>query len=243
MSEKDNIFNSGNFDKGSFKFDEKVAGVFDDMVNRSVPYYKDIQKLTCLIATDFATKGSHIYDLGCSTGTTLLNISKALDFDIKLIGLDPAKAMIQKAKNKSANFTYGKRIEFKCNSCIEEDFTNASMIIMNYTLQFIKTENRQPLLKKIYDSLNPNGVLLISEKVREETASASEYAIKNYYRLKSENGYSELEIANKRDALEDILIPQTHQDNIKDIKSAGFESVSTVFKWFNFTTYLAVKQS
>ena len=160
---KDNIFEKPI--KKQFEFDEDVASVFDDMLSRSVPHYDEMLNLTTSFALKYLDDNSTIYDLGCSTATTLINIGKQHNKDLKLnlIGIDTSEAMLNQAKHKSK--AYGIDIEFINNDIFDVDFKKSNVIISNYTLQFIRPLQREKLIKKIYDSLKIGSIFIFSEKV------------------------------------------------------------------------------
>ena len=222
-----------------FEFDEEVASVFDDMLDRSVPFYKEMQRLSIVFANNFLENGSRVYDLGCSTATTLIELSKNCNKDLKLIGIDNSKAMLERANNKSKAF--GVDIKFICNNIFDVDLKDAKVIFSNYTLQFIRPLQREKLVKKIYDGLTEGGVFIFSEKLVSQNSILNKQLIDEYYSFKKAQGYSEFEISQKREALENVLIPYTEDENNKMIKDAGFSHCEMIFKWVNFATFIAIK--
>lgn len=239
---KDEIFAEGKFQRGSFQFNDTVASVFDDMANRCIPYYREVIQLSASAADKFIPDNGLVYDVGCSTGNTLLFIAKALrDKKIKLVGIDPAESMLNKAREKASVYTYSHDIQFLKGSAESFDFKDADMIILNYTLQFIEVDQRPALIKKLYDSLKPGGMLILSEKLRQEDEDVQSFNTKTYEAFKAGNGYSYLEIANKRQALENILVPGSLSSNLDLLNNSGFDRVEILFKWLNFTTFLAFK--
>ena len=225
--------------KKQFEFDEDVASVFDDMLSRSVPHYDDMLNLTTSFALKYVRKNSRVYDLGCSTATTLINIAKNSTTDLKLIGIDTSDAMLDRAKHK-AN-AYGIDIEFIEDDIFNVDFKNSDVIISNYTLQFIRPLQREQLIKKIYDSLEVGSVFIFSEKVITDNKILNKQFIDEYYDFKKTQGYSEFEISQKREALENVLIPYSYEENKKMILDAGFTNFDCLFKWINFATFIAIK--
>ncbi len=221
-----------------FEFDEEVASVFDDMLNRSVPFYKENIKLQTDIINSLLKPDSKITDLGSSTGTLLINLAK-LGKNFNLTGIDNSEAMIQRAKNKAKAF--GADVQFINADFLEYDFSNSDTVIANYTVQFIRPLKREKLIKKIYDSLKNNGIFLMSEKLITENKKLNKIMIDIYYEYKKEMGYSEFEIAQKREALENVLIPYTMIENIEMLKNAGFKEVEVIFRWNNFATFIAFK--
>lgn len=235
---KDNIFLT--HDGSSFKFDENVATVFDDMISRSVPFYDEALRLSVEFVLKNTTEGDRVYDLGCSTASTLLEIYRK-NHTLELIGVDNSTSMIAKAKQKVS--AYGANIALHIDDILEIDLDNPKAVISNYTLQFISPDERLILIKKIYDSLKPNGIFIFSEKLISDNQEINEQMVDVYYDFKARQGYSEIEIVKKKEALENVLIPFTQQQNEAMLREAGFESVEIVFKWVNFTTFIAKKSS
>ncbi|EAK0979376.1 carboxy-S-adenosyl-L-methionine synthase CmoA [Campylobacter lari] len=221
-----------------FEFDKSVASVFDDMVSRSVPFYTQNLKLIVELIDHFAPQNAKICDLGCSTASLLLALyEKRKDF--LLSGVDEANAMLEIAKNKCQAF--GARVEFYQKNLDDFDFFKNDVFIATYTLQFIRPPKRQELVDKIYQNLNENGMFVFSEKILYEDVKIAKKMIQIYEQYKLEQGYSKLEISTKREALENVLIPYTQNENITMLKKAGFSKVESVFKWVNFETFIAFK--
>ncbi len=225
-----------------FTFNEKVADVFDDMVSRSVPFYQTVISSIAALLKDRLPPGTTVYDLGCSTGSTLLQLSRLLERkDITYVGIDNASPMIEKAQLKSEHFSKSNIITFDTNDITTCPLPNAGAVICNYTMQFLRPLNRQGFLQRIYDLLPDGGILTISEKIISTAPQLNRDFIAIYHQFKKEQGYSELEIAAKREALENILIPFSQQENIEMLKKAGFKEVDTFLKWFNFCSFTAIK--
>jgi tRNA (cmo5U34)-methyltransferase len=180
-----------------------------------------------------------VYDLGCSTASTLIELNKKSNFNLDLIGIDNSNAMLNQAVTKCK--AYGVDIEFICGDIHDVDFKPTKVFISNYTLQFIRPLQREKLIKKIFDSLETGGVFIFSEKVISNDNSLNKQLIDEYYNFKLEQGYSEFEISQKREALENVLIPYTEDENKKMLKDAGFITCETLFKWINFATFIAIK--
>jgi len=225
-----------------FQFDKKVVDVFDDMVVRSVPYYLEIQRMMVELAGSIAKSETNLYDLGCSTGTTMISMSKVLDHSINFVGIDESPQMLESCrKNLEANDVKQKFSlkSYDLNEGIEIE--NASVVVLCLTLQFVRPLNRTQLVQSIYDQLNPGGALILVEKVLGEGTSFNRKFIDYYYDYKRRNDYNELEIAQKREALENVLIPYKLSENIKLLSDVGFKECETFFKWYNFAGLVAVK--
>lgn len=238
---KDKVFSKPTA-PGDFKFDQKVAAVFDDMVERSVPFYAEMQRQIAEIAADFAAEGSNVYDLGCSTGTTLINLDEVVARQVKFIGIDNSQEMLGRCREKLAAHKIEREFELVCadlNSGVQ--IQNASLVLMVLTLQFIRPLHRDKLVQQVLRGLNPNGALILVEKVLGEDSLFNRLFIKYYYDMKRRNGYSDLEIAQKREALENVLVPYKLLENREMLIRAGFRYCDVFFKWYNFTGLIAVK--
>ena len=221
-----------------FEFDNEVADVFDDMIDRSVPFYKENLNLSTNILKTYLNNNDKVLDLGSSTGTFLINLAK-LNPSLSLIGVDNSSAMIQKATKKAKAF--GVNIKFIESDFLEYKFNTNKLISANYTIQFIRPIKREKLISKIYNSLEDNGIFLMSEKLISEDKKLNKILIDEYYEYKKQKGYSEYEIAKKREALENVLIPYSELENREMLKNAGFKHIEVIFRWCNFATFLAFK--
>jgi tRNA (cmo5U34)-methyltransferase len=222
-----------------FEFDDDVAAVFDDMLERSVPFYAEAMKLSQQVALNALKEGGVLYDLGCSTATLLLNIERSLHSDATLIGIDNSKAMLSHAAKKLA--IYNSKIELCEGDILEFSYKKAQVMMSNYTLQFIRPLQREKLIAHIADALEDEGVFIFSEKVVSDDKKLNKELIDIYYEFKKEQGYSMYEIMQKREALENVLIPYTAQENIQMCQSNGFKSCEMIFRWANFATFVARK--
>jgi len=222
-----------------FEFNEEVAVVFDDMLNRSVPYYKESQNITQFFVQKQLKDGGVLYDLGCSTASLLINLSKKLDNSAELIGLDNSEAMLNQARKKCE--AYGVDIEILNEDILEYNYKESDVFVSNYTLQFIRPLVREKLIQKINKALKKDGIFIFSEKVISHHTKLNKDLIECYYDFKKEQGYSEFEIMQKREALENILVPYSEDENIKMALDCGFSHCEVVFRWANFATFIAIK--
>ena len=236
---KDKVFRSPQKKGQKFTFNAQVAAVFDDMVNRSIPFYSEIhQVLLDVLQRRFPFAQGHraIYDLGCSTATTLCLVaqwSAEQKLYPPLIGVDNSPAMLAQAakKIKQHNLSH---IQLRCADIGQIELEKAAVVIMNYTLQFIPITHRPALLTKIYRSLSPNGIFFYAEKIKCQNKTIDPLFTELYYDFKRRNGYSELEIARKREALDKVLVPLTCEKHLQLLKNAGFNKTDLLFRWYNF---------
>jgi len=234
---QDKVFNTPIEKK--FEFDQAVASVFDDMLSRSVPFYDEVRKLVIALILTEQKEGKKVLDLGSSTAKFLLDLHSKMDVKMSLKGLDNSPAMLERAEQKCQAF--GADIELALADMLTYDYHDEDIIVANYTLQFIRPMQRVELVKKLYASLNEDGLFIFSEKVVFEDKKLDKDLIDIYYAYKKEQGYSEYEIAQKREALENVLIPFTIEENIQMCKEAGFKNITTIFQWSNFVTFVSKK--
>ena len=236
---RDNLFNA-NIDIADFRFDKEVVEVFDDMVRRSVPGYDSMIQMIGLITRMYGQDNTNYYDLGSSTGA----ISLAIALNNKhqkntFFAIDNSEEMVSKCQqNLESKIDNLKAI---CADINQIHIENASIVVLNLTLQFIDVKDRSNLIKKIYEGLNPGGVLIISEKIHFEDKETQDQITNLHIDFKKENGYSELEIANKRQAIENVLITDTKAIHIERLKDSGFKDTSCFFQCLNFVSFLSVK--
>ena len=237
---KDEVFRDTARPIGDFTFNEETASVFPDMLERSVPFYHEIQRMLVELAGDFAVDDTNVCDVGCSTGTTLRALD-ALSQDVTLIGFDSSQAMLAEAE-ASLHSVLRHPHELRCADLNQSlRIENASVVVMSLTLQFVRPLQRERVLREISDGVNHNGCLLLVEKVVAQESMLNRLYIQHYYELKQRNGYSELEIARKREALENVLIPYRADENDAMLRSVGFRAVDVFFKWYNFVGLVAFK--
>ena len=239
---KDKIFAEAIKKPQDFVFDERVAAVFPDMLLRSIPGYPAIIGMIETLTTQFAQNNSRLYDLGCSLGASAQAMLKGLKAaNCQIIALDNSPAMIEKCLDLPREKTAPAQIDFRCEDILNCEITDASVVVMNFTLQFIDKNRRREMLDKIFAGMRPNGILILSEKVKFEDPAVNELLIEVYHAFKKANGYSTLEISQKRAALENVLVPETIKEHRDRIIRAGFKSADVWFQCFNFMSMLAIK--
>ena len=241
-ADRDRVFVNKESAARDFKFDAQTAGVFDDMVDRSVPLYAEIQRMCCELAADFALDGTNLVDLGCATGTTLSLLDRIVSPGVQFVGIDNSPAMLEQARKKLVHGGI-KRSYRLIESDIDRNavIENASVVLMILTLQFVRPLYRESVMQRLYDGMLPNSALILVEKLTVKDGVLNRLFIEHYYEMKRRNGYSEIEISNKREALENVLIPYRWEENVELLTRSGFRHVEIFFRWYNFVGAIALK--
>jgi tRNA (cmo5U34)-methyltransferase len=227
-----------------FNFGHDTAVVFDNMLGRSVPFYGEIQRMTGELVGDFAADGTSVYDLGCSTCTTFLEIAPYLPADVNLrfVGVDSSPEMLEIARRKLKEGGFTRPTELRYGDLNQGVvIENASVVLLILTLQFVRPLHRERLIRMLREGLTDHGCLILVEKVLGENSTFNRLFINHYYEMKRRNGYSNLEIAQKREALENVLIPYRLEENKELLRKCGFGHVDVFFKWYNFCAIIATK--
>lgn len=242
MMAKDSLFGEKRGEISDFDFGQDTAAVFDDMLDRSVPYYTEVQRMIGEIAGDYAVDATQLYDLGCSTANALIQMDTILPAGVRYLGIDFSNEMLDRAREKIKQHNIKRNYELICADLNDDiTLTNASIVILNLTLQFVRPVRRQRVMSNIANGMIPGGCLLVVEKVLSKDPKINRSFIKYYYEFKQRNGYSQLEIAQKREALENVLIPYRLEENFELFLSSGFSFCDVFFKWYNFCGMIAVK--
>ena len=239
---EDNLFKTPLSSAGGFRFDEKVALVFPDMIRRSVPGYGHIVGSSGLIAKRYAKANTVIYDLGCSLGATTLAIAGEVKTPgCRIIAVDNSEAMLAQARMRlSEPLIDTLPIDWVCEDISDMTFEPCSVVALNFTLQFIEKDKREKLLSDVRRALYPDGALILAEKIVQEDAKSQDTLNTLHLDFKRANGYSELEIAGKRQAIENVLIPETANAHIERLTRVGFREVTEFFHCLNFKAWIAV---
>ena len=238
---QDNIFASPLSEIVDFVFDDKVVDVFPDMINRSVPGYGTIINLIGIVAQEYSKPNTRLYDLGCSLGAASLSMRHRLTTaGCEIISVDNAQAMIERLNKILLRDNSQTPVQTICANIQDVEINNASVIVMNFTLQFIPLDERKKIMMKIYKGLNKGGCLILSEKLAFDE-DENKIQIELHHAFKKSNGYSDLEVAQKRSALENVLIPETEETHIQRLKETGFSQVFSLFQCFNFASFIAIK--
>ncbi len=238
----DTLFSEQSADSGSFAFDEAVTAVFEDMINRSVPGYQTMLGMLAVFARRHAQPGTTIYDLGASLGASTLMLRRHIEAaDTRIVAVDNAAAMVAKCRENLARHPEGPPVEVVLGDIRELRFAPTSLVVMNLVLQFIPPPDRAPLLKRIHAALRPGGALLLMEKIRFDDPAEQQRIDALHLDFKRANGYSELEIARKRTALENVLVTETLEAHLARLHDCGFATVQPWFRCLNFSALVAVK--
>lgn len=239
---KDTIYSEKCDKVPPFEFNKKVVDVFDDMIHRSVPLYHETILRQAQLAEQFYQSGTTVYDLGCSNGNFGLRFLENMGKKpFHMIAVDNSGPMLETYKTRLENRPMGEHIHLTLANIQDIPLENASVVVINLTLQFLPRDERKGLIQSVYKALRPSGLLLITEKTVHDNPDMTELFQDYYYRFKKENGYSNLEISQKRDALENVLIPETVENHMARFSQAGFTTMDIWQKWFNFTSFLCIK--
>ena len=243
VKKQDEIYASPLNEIIDFDFDEKVAEVFPDMIQRSVPGYGTMISTIGILAAKYAQPNSRCYDLGCSLGAVSLSMRQCINQPgCKIIAVDNSEAMVERGMELLASDSSSRvPVEMVCADIQDIAIENASVVVLNFTLQFIPLDQRLALITRIYQGLKPGGMLILSEKMAFDDQVKQDFHTEAHHDFKRANGYSDLEISQKRTALERVLIPETlvcHQQRLQD---AGFEFSDVWFQCFNFASLVAMK--
>jgi tRNA (cmo5U34)-methyltransferase len=212
------------------------------MINRSVPGYGTIIAMIGTLAERYAQDNSVCYDLGCSLGAATMAMRRNINAkDCRIVAVDNSPAMITRCEQALGQDSGPVQVELRCADILEVDISNASLVILNFTLQFVPLAERAALIRKIHAGMRPGGMLILSEKIHFEDAALNTLFIDLHHRFKEQNGYSKTEISRKRAAIENVLVPETLRTHESRILGAGFSSFAVWFQCFNFASMVAVK--
>jgi tRNA (cmo5U34)-methyltransferase len=240
--QRDTLYADPLGDVNAFTFDQQVVRVFPDMIKRSVPGYATIISMIGNLAERYASSGSCCYDLGCSLGAaTLAMRHRIVASDCRIIGVDNSPAMVEQCRQIMAADSGEVPVEIVCADLQAQPIANASVVVLNFTLQFIAPAARAQILQHIFAGLNPGGVLILSEKLTFADPAHDELMIELHHNFKRANGYSDLEIAQKREAIDNVLIPETLEAHRERLRQVGFASSDVWFQCFNFASLIAIK--
>lgn len=242
MSDRDTLFSAPIARLGDWTFDERVAEVFPDMIQRSVPGYSNIISMIGMLAERFVQPHSRVYDLGCSLGAATLSVRRNIQVPgCTIIAVDNSPAMVERCRRHIDAFRADTPVDILEADIRDIAIENASLVVLNFTLQFLEPDARLALLTKIWQGLNPGGALVLSEKFSFEDAEVGELLFNMHHDFKRANGYSELEISQKRSMLENVMLTDSVETHKERLKQAGFTHAELWFQCFNFGSLVALK--
>ena len=242
MVKKDSIFKVGNFNDLTFTFNEEVTEVFEDMIDRSVPGYTSSLRLIENLSRKYFIEGTHCYDLGCSLGASSMSLIKAMGKrEGKIFAIDNSPAMIAACEQKCADLIKTGKVKFIKQDVNEAQIDKASVVVINFVLQFLNSKDRDGLLMKVFLGMKQGALLILSEKIHFDNKFRNQTIDNLHHQFKSNNGYSKMEISRKRDALEGVLITDLETLHLKRLESIGFKKVRKVMTNLNFMTLVAEK--
>lgn len=240
--QQDRLFAKSRAATTGFRFDEQVVRVFPDMISRSVPGYELVVPMIGMLARRYAQPGSKIYDLGCSLGAASLAMACAVRAEgTEIIAVDNSAAMVASCKQRVAKTDLAVPVDVRLENMLDTKIENASVVVLNFTLQFLDRGQRQSLVNRVAEGMRSGGALIISEKICFEDQQEQADQTAWHHDFKRTQGYSELEIAQKRNALEDVLQPDTESRHIERLQQAGLSNPRRWFQCFSFASYIAFR--
>ena len=237
MGKQDKIFEKGNVRGLPFSFNQEVTEVFEDMIDRSVPGYNTTLRIIQQQAKNHYIDGSNVYDLGCSLGASTSSLLNALNGRSQVIAIDNSDSMIRSCRERFGRSIQAEQVKFLKEDISHSEIVNASIVVINFVLQFLSIKERAELIQKIYQGLVPGGILILSEKVHFDSKKRTAEISNIHHFFKATNGYSKLEISSKRDSLEGVLVTETESRHIYRAKELGFKNSTKLMSNLNFLTY------
>jgi tRNA (cmo5U34)-methyltransferase len=231
---KDQIYQQQEAEAGSFEFNDAVAEVFPDMLRRSIPGYDATIHAIGRLAARYVQPGTCCYDLGCSLGAAALAMQRNIAADdCAIIAVDTAPAMIERCQLLLAENPAATECTVLQADVRTIDISNASMVVMNYTLQFLPVDERLEMIRRIHSGMNDGGVFVLSEKVSDDDPDVEALLVELHHDFKRANAYSELEISRK--------VPETATAHLQRIEEAGFRHAGVWLRHFNFISIVAIR--
>ncbi len=243
---KDKLFENEKLGDEPFRFDESVTRVFPDMLRRSIPGYAASIEAIGSLAARYVTADSRAYDLGCSLGAATLAMRQGIrEAGCRIIAIDNSPAMIDKCREiiaeDDSRHPDAVPVELVLGDIREAAIRNASMVVLNYTLQFLSVADRDPMIVGIHHGMKKGGLLVLSEKVVDDDSHMEALLVDLHHEHKRRNDYSALEISRKRAALENVLIPESVATHRKRLSAAGFRHTAVWLRYFNFVSIVAIR--
>jgi tRNA (cmo5U34)-methyltransferase len=242
MAKHDTLFSAPIDKLGDWTFDERVAEVFPDMIQRSVPGYSNIISMIGMLAERFVKPDTNVYDLGCSLGAATLSMRRNIKVSgCEIIAVDNSPAMVERCRRHIDAFRADTPVNVIEADILDIELKNASMVVLNFTLQFLEPDDRQRLLNQVYQGMRPSAALVLSEKFSFADKDVGELLFNMHHDFKRANGYSELEISQKRSMLENVMLTDSVETHKARLHQAGFQHTELWFQCFNFGSLIAVK--
>jgi tRNA (cmo5U34)-methyltransferase len=229
---------------GKWEFNEDVSQCFEDMLARSIPQYDVMRDAVFSLGVKILDKHKvkNILDIGCSDGLGLERFVRHYGALCRYKGIDVSEPMLEQARKRFEGLIKTNFVSINCMDLrIAFPLDRYSLILSILTIQFIPIEYRQSIIQKIYDHLEPNGALLMVEKVLGNCNELNEIMVDEYLNMKEVNGYTREQIERKRLSLEGVLVPVTSNWNVDLLKQAGFRKIDVFWRWMNFEGYIAIK--
>ena len=226
-----------------FKFDHQISNIFDDMINRSVPGYQSILKIIEYLSYRYVNENENIYDLGCSLGaSSLALLNGANNRNCNFFAIDSSLDMIKKSKINISSKYPEEIINFIHDDIRNIKFSNTSFVSLNFTLQFLPINERFDLIKSIKENMNKGGILVLSEKINFNDSLINKQKIDTHEKFKSKNNYTNLEIKQKKIALEGVLFPEKIEEHVSRLNKIGFKKIYHVLQSINFMTMVIINE-
>lgn len=225
----------------TFRFDEAVAKVLPDMLRRSIPGYSALLHMIGVLAGQVVQNKSRVYDLGCSLGAVSLAVRHGIGTrDARLIAVDNSAAMVERCREIMSADSGLCPVDVVQGDIVDFTLDDASLVVLNFTLQFAPPERREQILRRAARALRPGGALVLSEKTTEEDPQLDEFWTKMHDAFRGSNGYSNLEMSRKREALDRVLIPQTTDSYEDMMRRVGLVPVQW-FRCLHFVSWIGKK--
>lgn len=241
-SEPDKLFLDAGQAPQEFRFDDAVARVFPDMLRRSIPGYSTLLQLIGVLARQVVKSDTYVYDLGCSLGAVTLSVRHALgDRKANLVALDNSPAMVERCQELINADNGACPVDVILGDITALELQQSSLVVLNFTLQFAPPATRFQILKRISEALVPGGALILSEKTTSTEPRLNAFFTETHDAFRESNGYSRMEMSRKREALEQVLVPDSAEHHLAQLKAVGLEPVEW-FRCLHFVSWVATKK-
>ncbi|MGI9324601.1 MAG: carboxy-S-adenosyl-L-methionine synthase CmoA [Pseudomonadales bacterium] len=234
-AQRDRLFSVDQPHLVDFAFSKEVVAVFPDMIRRSVPGYETVLPIAALLATQHLPAGGLLYDLGCSQGASTAAVLHLLgNQHSRIVAIDNAKDMLDSATSLITD----PRVEFLCKNVEDVEFEPCNVVLLNYILQFLQPDQRLHLLMRLRSALAPDGCVILSEKIHLDDTDTDRWFNEVHLAFKRANGYSEMEVARKRSALENVMIIDSEAQHRQRLQEAGFSRINKWFQCLNWASFI-----